>query len=114
MLLLLGAVYAVSLRLPYCNLDSDAVNFGLMGEDIYKYGHWTTLAYGQNYLLSITPYLYAGFKAILPRGKATKDITLAGAAYKGKTTEETFFESKVVVVEVKVKAGETSSLRVSY
>ena len=67
MLLLIGAVYAFALRLPYCNLDSDAANFALMGEDVYHYGHLTTLAYGQNYLFSITPYVYAAFKVILPK-----------------------------------------------
>ena len=67
MLLLVGALYAFFVRLPYCCLDSDAVTFGLMGEDLYTYGHWTTLAYGQNYLLSITPYVYAAFKALLPK-----------------------------------------------
>lgn len=67
MLLLVGALYVFFMRLPFCCLDSDAVTFGLMGEDIYKYGHWTTLAYGQNYLFSITPYVYAAFKAILPK-----------------------------------------------
>ena len=66
MLLLVLALYALFIRLPYCSLDSDAVNFGLMGEDLYTYGHLPSLAYGQNYLLSITPYLYAAFKALLP------------------------------------------------
>ncbi len=67
MLLLVLALYALFIRLPYCSLDSDAVNFGLMGEDLYTYGHLPSLAYGQNYLLSITPYLYAAFKALLPK-----------------------------------------------
>ena len=67
MLLLVGALYVLFVRLPYFCLDSDAANFGLMGEDIYKYGHLTTLAYGQNYLLSITPYVYAAFKLVLPK-----------------------------------------------
>lgn len=67
LLLLLGALYVFFVRQPYGGLDSDAANFGLMGEDLYKYGHLTTLAYGQNYLLSLTPYVYAAFKALLPR-----------------------------------------------
>ncbi len=57
MLLLVAGLYVFFLRVPYCSLDSDAVNFGLMGEDVYKYGHLTTLAYGQNYLLSISKIL---------------------------------------------------------
>lgn len=66
-LLVAGAIYAFYLRLPFSSIDSDSATFALMGEDIYHYGYLTTLTYGQNYLFSITPYVYAAFKALLPK-----------------------------------------------
>ena len=54
------------------------------------------------------------FKAILPKGKAAREIALDGVVYKGKVGEEAFFGSKVVVMEVKVKVGERAYLRVEY
>jgi hypothetical protein len=66
-LVVAGAIYAFYLRLPFSSIDSDSATFALMGEDIYRYGHLTTLTYGQNYLFSITPYVYAAFKAVLPK-----------------------------------------------
>ncbi|MDO8682647.1 MAG: hypothetical protein Q7N50_04115 [Armatimonadota bacterium] len=53
-------------------------------------------------------------QAILPKGKTAKSLTLDGIEFKGKTSTDSFFESKVVVLEAKAKRGETSRLRVEY
>lgn len=65
-LALVGMLFFLYVRLPYCYIDSDSATFGLMGEDIYHYRVPTTLTYGQNYLLSVTPYVYAAVKSVMP------------------------------------------------
>ena len=53
-------------------------------------------------------------RAILPKGKSAKSIELDGKPYAGSVGEEKFFESTVVVVEAKVKAGATGRLEVRF
>lgn len=57
---------AILLHFPCWNLNSDTVIFGLMGNHILQYGYWPTLAYGQNYLFSLTPYVYALIRWMMP------------------------------------------------
>jgi small basic protein len=86
--LLLAGMAALYLGLPYAALDGDVATFGVMGEDLVRYGHWPTLMYGQNYLFSPTPYLYALWRIVLPSGAshavalalAGSLLTLAGMA----------------------------------
>ncbi|TAN37329.1 MAG: hypothetical protein EPN23_05935 [Verrucomicrobia bacterium] len=72
-LIVMAALY---LGLPYRSLDSDVATFGLMGEDLYRLGYLPTLTYGQNYIFSLTPYLYTFFRFVLPADTPTP-ITLA-------------------------------------
>lgn len=51
--------------LRYNGFDSDAAIFGIMGNDILKYGYLPTYMYGQNYFFSLSPYLYAALKFFL-------------------------------------------------
>ena len=67
------------LALPYRSLDSDAATFGLMGNDILKYHHGSTLTMGQTHLFSITPYLYALVRVLLPTLSAPLAFAIAGA-----------------------------------
>lgn len=57
---------ALHLSLPYRAINSDSAVFGIMGNDILKYQYAPTLMQGQNYLLSLLPYAYAGVRALLP------------------------------------------------
>ncbi|MBI3985396.1 MAG: hypothetical protein HY343_00620 [Lentisphaerae bacterium] len=67
LILALTSVFgAILVRFPCWNLNSDTVIFGLMGNHILRDGYWTTLAYGQNYLFSITPYVYALVRWVMP------------------------------------------------
>ncbi|MDO8586573.1 MAG: hypothetical protein Q7T82_05990 [Armatimonadota bacterium] len=52
------------------------------------------------------------YQTILPEGKGEKEILLDGKPYKGKVSAGSFFKSRVVIVEGKVKAGEMGSLLV--
>jgi hypothetical protein len=79
-LLLLAAMAAFYIGLPYAFLDSDVTTFGLMGEDIFRFHYLPTLAYGQTYLLSLTPYLYAFWKLILPAGTAPALLLALGGS----------------------------------
>lgn len=63
----LAFIATMFLSMPY-RFHADAVTFGRMGEDLYHLGYLPTIAYGQNYLFSLTPYLYAFYKAVLPSG----------------------------------------------
>ena len=54
------------LNLPYRGINSDSAVFGIMGNDILTYHYAPTLMQGQNYLISLLPYLYAGVRAALP------------------------------------------------
>ena len=65
-LLLAAALFTLYVRLPYRILNSDVAVFGLMGEDILKYGYLPTYAYGQSYLFSILPYVYAAIRWLAP------------------------------------------------
>ncbi|MDH4183673.1 MAG: hypothetical protein OEV92_05585 [Nitrospinota bacterium] len=79
--LALGMV-ALFLAIPYASFTSDVANFGLMGNDILKYGYLPTLTYGQSYLFSMTPYAYAAVRALA--GGWISDIValkLAGAIF---------------------------------
>jgi hypothetical protein len=64
-LITLAFMATLFLAMPY-RFHADAVTFGRMGEDLYHVGYLPTVAYGQNYLFSLTPYLYAFYKAVLP------------------------------------------------
>lgn len=46
--------------MPYYGYNSDLAVFGLMSTDLARHGYLPTLMYGQDYLLSVTPYLGAG------------------------------------------------------
>ena len=54
------------LSLPYRGINSDSAVFGIMGNDILTYHYAPTRMQGQNYLISLLPYLYAGVRAALP------------------------------------------------
>jgi len=71
---------ALNLRLPYRILNSDVAVFGLMGDDILKYGYWPTYAYGQDYLFSILPYVYAVVRRLAPALPHVMALKLAGCA----------------------------------
>ena len=60
------ALFLFMLHFPRANFDSDAAIFGLMGNDILSHHYWPSLPYGLNYLFSITPYVYALFRCLLP------------------------------------------------
>ena len=64
--LVIALMLGLYIGLPYRSLDSDVATFGLMGEDLYRLGYLPTLTYGQNYIFSLTPYLYAFFRCVLP------------------------------------------------
>lgn len=78
-LLLTGWALTLNLTTPYHGLDSDVATFGLMGNDLLHHGYWPTLTYGQNYLFSITPYLYALLRWLCPALSAVMALTLAGS-----------------------------------
>ena len=80
MLLVSLFLLSLYLGLPYRSLDSDVAIFGLMGEDLYHLGYLPTLTYGQNYIYSVTPYLYALFRIIMPADTPSPVIlALAGS-----------------------------------
>ncbi len=78
-LLLTGAALVFFLGLPYRGLDADAATFGLMGNDLLRHGYLPTLAYGQNYLFSLTPYLYALVRWLMPALSAALSFAIAGS-----------------------------------
>jgi hypothetical protein len=55
--------------------------FGVMGEDLVQRHYWPTLVYGQNYLLSPTPYLYAFWRLLLPGAAPALALALAGSLF---------------------------------
>ena len=65
-LALLTAFLCLSLALRYRTVNADAAVFGLMGDDLLRHGYLPTLPYGQLYLLSITPYIFALVRWIMP------------------------------------------------
>jgi hypothetical protein len=78
-LLLSASILALFLILPYQSLNSDVTTFGLMGNDLLRHGYLPTLTYGQNYLFSITPYVYALVRRLAPSFSCALALTLAGA-----------------------------------
>ena len=78
--LLAAALLALYVRLPYRVLNSDVAIFGLMGEDILKHGYLPTYAYGQSYLFSILPYIYAALRWLAPALSNVMALKLAGFA----------------------------------
>ncbi|MDH5510679.1 MAG: hypothetical protein OEZ32_10045 [Nitrospinota bacterium] len=65
--LMLGAgMLALFVAIPYASFTSDVANYALMGWDIINRGYLPTLAYGQSYLFSFTPYSFALTRFILP------------------------------------------------
>ena len=78
-LLLTGWALGLNLFFPYRGLDSDVATFGLMGNDLLRHGYWPTLTYGQNYLFSVTPHLYALLRWLCPTLSAVMALTLAGS-----------------------------------
>lgn len=77
--LLLAGMAALYLGLPYAALDGDVATFGLMGEDLVRFGQWPTVLYGQNYLVSPTPYLFAFWRTVWPAVSPALALALAGA-----------------------------------
>lgn len=67
------------LAFPYRALDSDVATYGLMGNDILRHGYLPTLTYGQNYLFSITPYVYALARLLSPALSAPRALAIAGS-----------------------------------
>ena len=80
-LLLSGTALVFFLALPYRGLDADATTFGLMGNDLLRYGYLPTLTYGQNYLFSLTPYLYALVRWLMPPLSVTRSFVIAGSMF---------------------------------
>lgn len=79
-LILLAGVALFYLGLPYSALDGDVAVFGTMGNDLLRYHYWPALVYGQNYLISPTPYLYAFCRLLLPAFVSSAFcLALAGA-----------------------------------
>ncbi len=78
-LLLTGWALALNLAMPYRALDSDVATFGLMGNDLLRHGYVPTLTYGQNYLFSLTPHLYALLRCLCPALSGVLALTLAGS-----------------------------------
>ena len=79
-LLFAVAFVVLNVRLPYRILNSDVAIFGLMGEDIVQHGYLPTYAYGQNYLFSILPYVYAAIHRLAPALSNVMALKLAGCA----------------------------------
>ncbi len=79
MFLLTAGVLVFYLALPYRGLDADVTTFGLMGNDILRHGYLPTLTYGQNYLFSITPYVYALVRGLVPALSAPQALASAGS-----------------------------------
>jgi hypothetical protein len=78
--LLLAGMAVLYVGLPYASLDGDAASFGIMGQDILRYHYLPSLPYGQNYLFSLTPYLYAFWSTVLPAGVSPAVVyALAGS-----------------------------------
>jgi hypothetical protein len=51
-----------------------------MGEDLLQYGYLPTYAYGQSYLFSLLPYVYAGIRWLVPTLSQVMALKLAGFA----------------------------------
>ena len=79
MALLTAGLLVLYLGMPYRSVDSDAATFGIMGNDLLRYHHLPTLAIGQDYLFSLTPYVYALLRLLLPRLSAPVLYALAGS-----------------------------------
>ncbi len=79
-LFLLLGMAALYLGLPYSALDGDVAMFGTMGADLLRHGCWPTFAYGQNYLISPTPYLFAFWRWLLPAGVSSAFCLALGGA----------------------------------
>ncbi|TAN37328.1 MAG: hypothetical protein EPN23_05930 [Verrucomicrobia bacterium] len=79
-LLLAVGLFVLYVRLPYRILNSDVAVFGLMGEDILRYGYLPTYAYGQNYLFSLLPYVYAAIQWLIPTLSNIMTLKVAGFA----------------------------------
>ena len=78
-LLLTAWALALNLSMPFRGRDSDVATFGLMGNDLLHVGYVPTLTYGQNYLLSITPHLYALLRWLCPALSCVMALNLAGS-----------------------------------
>ncbi len=79
-LLFAAAFFALNISLPYRILNSDVAIFGLMGDDILQYGYLPTYAYGQSYLFSILPYVYAAVRWLMPGLSNVMALKAAGCA----------------------------------
>ena len=66
--LLVTAACVLYIRWPCAGLNADSATFGIMGNDLLRRGYLPTLTYGQDYLFSITPYLYALVRWLAPAG----------------------------------------------
>jgi hypothetical protein len=80
-LLLLAGMAALFWGLPYAMLDGDGAVFGVMGNDLLTRGYWPTLVYGQNYLLSPTPYAYALGRLLAPSFPPALALAVAGSLF---------------------------------
>jgi len=79
-LVLTFGLTALYVALPYQGLDADATTFGLMGNDLLRHGYLPIFPYGQTYLFSLTPYVYAGVRMLLPAAVPhVVSFALAGA-----------------------------------
>lgn len=78
---LVGALLSLWLSLTHGSLNSDATIFGLMGEELLRHGSLPTLTYGQNYLISLTPYSYALVRALFPGLGPATAFALGGAVF---------------------------------
>ena len=81
-LILAAGMLALFVAIPYASFTSDVANYALMGWDIINHGYLPTLAYGQSYLFSLTPYAFALARFALPEW--ISDIValkIAGAAF---------------------------------
>jgi hypothetical protein len=79
--LLVSALLFLWLSLARSSLNSDSAVFGLMGDDLLRYGSWPTLTYGQSYILSLTPYSYALWRALFPALEPATAFALGGAVF---------------------------------
>ncbi|MBI5814552.1 MAG: hypothetical protein HZB29_02950 [Nitrospinae bacterium] len=63
---------------PFSAVNADVADFGILGDDLIKYGYLPTFPYGQDYLFSLTPYLYALLRLALP-ATVSSAIVIKGA-----------------------------------
>ncbi len=80
-LLLLAGMAGLYWGLPYAMLDGDGAIFGVMGNDLLDRHVWPTLVYGQNYLISPTPYVYALGRTLMPFLSPAFTLALAGSLF---------------------------------